>query len=310
MHVFTQFSEELHKCWNTAYQKLGFSRPFYLYSWHETWQKHLGGAFRLFLYTDESASIIVPIAIDTQGTATFTGGGEIADYLDAIGPESAKTDAWTTVISKLKRAGAKKIVLRNIPEDSKTLTFFYKQQDAVVTEEDVVPILTLPSSFMTYQESLNRKKRHELRRKMRRFEKDYPDTSFRVLTGPDVSVPKLLELMDNDPDKRTFLTPPMRSFFLSLPDVTGLTLVQFCIGKSPAPYANTLAIKHDTSILLYNSGYNPTIDGAGFYLKTRSIAWAIENGYKTYNFLQGGERYKYDLGGKDTRVYRSEMLLI
>jgi len=307
MRVFTQFSSSLHQLWDNAFQQAEYPWPFYLYSWHEAWQKHFGGDLRLLIYTEEKIPLVIPLAINDMGEAVFTGGMEIADYLDAIGPENAKTDAWTAVLAELKKNKATHLVLRNIPDGSKTLEFFRKLPQAVVIKEDAIPILTLPSSFDIYQESLDRKKRHELRRKMRRFEKEYPDPSLRVHTGPDVSIPRLFDLMKNDPDKQKFLSSAMQSFFLSLPRISGLALVQFCIGKPPNPYANTLAIQHDTSLLLYNSGYDPIINGAGYYLKTRIIAWAIENGYKTFNFLQGNERYKYDLGGSNTFVYRVEL---
>ncbi len=33
---------------------------------------------------------------------------------------------------------------------------------------------------------------------------------------------------------------------------------------------------------------------------------AIKDGKKIYNFLQGDERYKYEMGGEDRFVYRVE----
>lgn len=70
------------------------------------------------------------------------------------------------------------------------------------------------------------------------------------------------------------------------------------------PAAATLSFIEDGVSFLYNSGFDrECCQNAGFYLKTMSIKRAIENGLKEYNFLQGSERYKYDLGGKDFFVY-------
>jgi CelD/BcsL family acetyltransferase involved in cellulose biosynthesis len=41
---------------------------------------------------------------------------------------------------------------------------------------------------------------------------------------------------------------------------------------------------------------------AGLLLKALAIEYAIGRGLQCYDFLQGNERYKYDLGGKNTQV--------
>ena len=60
---------------------------------------------------------------------------------------------------------------------------------------------------------------------------------------------------------------------------------------------------------LYNSGYDPSYSfySVGLLLKAQSIHWAIEQGKKKYDFLRGNERYKYDLGAKNLRLYRIEI---
>ena len=73
--------------------------------------------------------------------------------------------------------------------------------------------------------------------------------------------------------------------------------------------ASVIFFMVDRTLLLYNSGFDATYQGAGFYLKAKMILWAIENNYTEYNFLQGQERYKYELGGKDVAVYRIEKTL-
>lgn len=308
MQIFTQFSPELESLWQHAYKESIRPWPFYLYDWHKTWYEHLGATTRLLVYAGKDPAVIVPLTV-TGDTVSFTGGGEIADYLDAIGSREIKDDAWKFVIDDLPKHGVASLKLRNIPADSRSIPFFRNLPGATVTEEDSTPILMLPESFDAYQSALDRKKRHELRRKMRRFEKVNPDIAFRVLEGPDISIPRLLELMKLDPQKQDFLSVQMESFFLQLPHISGLKLVQFCLGNHTDPAANTLAFAYNDALLLYNSGYNPDIDGAGFYVKTKSIEWAIENGYRTYNFLQGKERYKYELGGQDFPVYRIDMPL-
>lgn len=71
--------------------------------------------------------------------------------------------------------------------------------------------------------------------------------------------------------------------------------------------AAMLWFREEDMIMTYNSGYSESL--AGFYLKARHMLQAAERGIKKYNFLQGNERYKYELGGKDFLVYRADILL-
>jgi hypothetical protein len=68
--------------------------------------------------------------------------------------------------------------------------------------------------------------------------------------------------------------------------------------------AATLSFIYEGTLFLYNSGFDKVCcANAGFYLKAQTIKRAIENGLKSYNFLQGNERYKYELGAKDFEIY-------
>lgn len=111
--------------------------------------------------------------------------------------------------------------------------------------------------------------------------------------------------MHRDQYKHTFLTPQMERFFRKLPETFPDQLLLFLLRSGKTTAAALLAWKAGESLLTYNSGYHEEeFSGAGFYLKAKAIQWAIENGYDEYNFLQGSEPYKYDLGAKDFWVYR------
>lgn len=276
MKVFTQFSDELKKLWPET------TMPFSTFAWHKTWFKHFGANEQLTIIENDGS--IAPLAI-RDGVAHFTGGEEIADYLDAIG-----SIEWIAVQAVLRELGATKLDLRNIPEGSPTLSHFSHEK------EDTTPIITLPKSFESYLDSLDRKKRHELRRKMRRFEEEYKETTFEEHQDIDL----LLDLMQNNTEKQQFLTPVMKDFFRAIPLITPIK--QFVLRVNNTPVATTLAFDVERSLLLYNSGYS--IEGSGWLLKAKLIEWAIKNNYSTINFLQGNERYKYDFGAKDFLVYR------
>jgi CelD/BcsL family acetyltransferase involved in cellulose biosynthesis len=59
-------------------------------------------------------------------------------------------------------------------------------------------------------------------------------------------------------------------------------------------------------LYMYNSGYDPEYShyAVGLMSKALLLKDAIENGRTCVDFLRGDENYKYDLGGKDQKVYR------
>ena len=60
-------------------------------------------------------------------------------------------------------------------------------------------------------------------------------------------------------------------------------------------------------LYMYNSGYDPDYAhyAVGLMSKTLLIEDAIRFGRTAVDFMRGDEAYKYDLGGKDLRVWRA-----
>src|SRR3989344_1324284 len=142
MRLFSQFTAELEPIWERVLSLEPTRWPFFTFAWHRTWQKHLGNDEQLAIMYDPDASVIIPLALQ-NGTAHFTGGEEIADYLDAIGSEEKKAAAWQSALPLLKQHGAARLLLRNIPSASPTIEYFRNLSGADITQEDTTPILTL-----------------------------------------------------------------------------------------------------------------------------------------------------------------------
>ena len=307
MKVFTQFNEaSLHTLWESAVKQEPKHWPFFTLAWHQAWYTHFGTDEQLMIVGDETNRTVLPLSISGT-TAHFTGGEEIADYLDAIGPGTHKGALWQETMPLLMARGVTRLMLRNIPQPSESLTYFRSISATTVTEEDATPLLALPKSFDDYLTTLSRKQRHEMRRKLRRFDEQYPGVTFVAGDQPDIKL--LLTLMRNNDKKQEFLTPAMEGFFFALPQTAGGQLKQFTLIIDNKPIATTVAFEVGRSLLLYNSGYDPSVEGSGWYLKSKCIRWAIDNGYTQINFLQGKERYKYDLGAGDFLVYRVSLTL-
>lgn len=285
--------------WQHFHSANQMKMPFFTKEWHVLWNRVFGSGYEQ-VFLDVDGKVLVPFLVRDK-SAMFSGGKEISDYMDVLGPEDAKESAWAEVMAYMKGRGVDHIHLDNLPAHSQTLEVFRDRAE----REDTTPYLDLPHTWEEYVASLDKHNRHELRRKMRNFEAAHESIrAYRAKNTPE-NMETLLSLMALDESKKTFLTPEMLEFFRGLPQAFPQDLHIFFLEVDGEVVAATLSFIYNNALLLYNSGYNAVqYSLAGFYIVAKSIQHAIESGYATYNFLQGNERYKYDLGGKDFLVYR------
>jgi len=266
--------------------------PFSSNKWITLWHEILGGGWKLELL--HIKNVFAPLA-RRANELILAGGYEVADYLDIIGPEEEKAAAWNEITKKFR---GMHLVLRNVPETSATVPYFHMQK------EDTTPKIVLPQTWDQYLASLTRKYRHELERKIRKVEREHPAVSVRQSDDPGRDIHILLGLMEKDKAKQTFLTPDMKTFFVEMSKTFSNQISLLILSMGDKPAAATLSFVLEGKQYLYNSGFDKVrCQNAGFYLKAQSIKRAIEQGLKEYNFLQGSERYKYELGGRDFGVY-------
>ena len=292
---------ECKSLWDRALSANSLHAPFLSWEWANAWYHVLAGNWKeQTLLVDNS--VIAPLARQ-DNTVIFSGGDEVADYLDIIGPDEKKAEAWEQILTHCKSVGVTDLKLRNIPENSSTIEYF--KTLGAVEQEDTTPVFSLPDSWDTYLESLSKKYRHELERKMRKFDREHPDSQIIRSTNPREDMAILFQLMEKDEDKKAFLTPQMKIFFTTIAKTFEKTIALDYIAIGDKNIAATLSFQSEGTYYLYNSGFDKDCCSiAGFYLKTMTIKHAIESGIKHYNFLQGNERYKYELGGIDFPVYK------
>ncbi|MHB8399484.1 MAG: GNAT family N-acetyltransferase [Candidatus Limnocylindrales bacterium] len=184
----------------------------------------------------------------------------------------------------------------------------------VLEREDVCPVVTIPAGldFEGYLDTLDKKSRHEIRRKVRRAE-----------AAGDI---RLVESADPLADLDAFvdlhqrrwgadgLFPPTpggdasRVFIRRLFETFGpdgpvrlmfLTIDGRRIGAS-------LHLEDGSSVLYYNAGVDPDARelSPGVLMVARHIAVAIAAGRTRLDFLRGDEGYKYDWGALDEPICR------
>jgi CelD/BcsL family acetyltransferase involved in cellulose biosynthesis len=248
----------------------------------------------------------------------LVGGSEVSDYLDIIAPAHVHQQAWATTFDFLDQQQDWQILdLRSLPAASPSISTVMELArargwDCHQAREDVCPVIDLPATWDEYLVTqLDKKKRHELRRKIRKAGREVEVHWYLVEPiNLDAGLQIFFELhRASDPEKDVFMTERMQGFFRDVATVAGnngwlrLAVLRFD-GHAVASY---LCFDYRGDRLMYNSGFDVSTYGhlsPGIVLAGYLIDDAIERGLHRFDFLQGDERYKYDLGAQDTEVLR------
>jgi CelD/BcsL family acetyltransferase involved in cellulose biosynthesis len=177
--------------------------------------------------------------------------------------------------------------------------------------EDVSPVIPLPGTWEAYLAMLSKKDRHELRRKLRRLQREASFRWWRAASPEDLptAVEAFLALhRASSPAKHAFMDDQMAGFFRAVAEVLlqrgWLWLSLLEVEGEPA--AGLLCFDYADRIWVYNSGYDPRYVrvSPGVAAVAFAIRDAIEAGRAVFDFLQGAEEYKYQFGARDTEIIR------
>lgn len=234
----------------------------------------------------------------------------VSDFGDIIAVSGKEREVWGRVLTwyRVKGEGerGKGLELNFIREDSVSFEIL-QELGGSVEEVATAPFIDLPKTWEEYLASLGRHERHELRRKIRRLEEE---RAFKVCTeGEPTDIEEFFRLMVlSNEQKRNFLSNKMREFFQDIfHTFWPKKMLRLCFLKLKGEnIAAVLLFEYKNELLLYNSGFDPKYAklSPGLLLKAYMIKQAIEEGKGRFDFLRGGERYKYDLGGRERRLYK------
>jgi len=231
---------------------------------------------------------------------------EITDYGDIPHPSK---ETVTTYFENLKtKYGVTSVQFDYVGESSRLFKVLSEMSSVPPIQQEVSPSVLLPSSWEEYLESLERTDRKELKRKYKRL-----DTIFHNFRCIDTSKIDMFEEFVrlhrlSDASKNQFMTQQMKAFFKELfsLQIPGWQQKLAFLSIKDKPVASVFYFENERAVLLYNSGYDPEQKyySAGLLLTAYLIRKSIENHKEKFDFLRGSERYKYDLGGKDERLYQ------
>ncbi len=286
--------------------------------WLRTWWEQFGTGRELLLLAARDGGKLLAVAplMREDSRLTFAGDTQICDYMDICAPPGDRIPLLTALLRGLSEEPWSEIALWALPEDSPTLAALPAacQQLGLSLQqevEDVCPQIDLPGTVEEYFQRLDKKDRHELRRKLRKLPQG-GDVSLEVIGDPQglsAAMDDFIRMhVASRAEKAAFMTPQMEAFFRRVvPALAGEGMAEMTfLCLSGRRVAAVLCFRTEDELLLYNSGYDPDYAGLSVGLLSKALALerAIQLGYKRFDFLRGAEPYKYDLGAHDFRVYR------
>ncbi len=304
--------------WRDLLPSCANSRVFLSPLWLRSWWQTFGAGRELMLLSarDEGRLIGVAPMMRERGTLTFAGNTKVCDYMDFTCAAGREAEMMGALFRALSEEPWDDLRLWAMREDSPSLTalaavsaeFGYS---CAVDVEDVCPQVDLPTDWESHLASLDRKHRHELKRKLRKL-LQAGTVELEILASPlDVTVGMetfFWMLRESRADKAAFMTTEMESFFRNLvPSLAGGGLAELVFLRLAGIRTAAVVCLHaDGETLLYNSGYDPAYSAlsVGLLSKVLALQRAIEQGKTRFDFLRGHERYKYELGARDIAVHR------
>jgi CelD/BcsL family acetyltransferase involved in cellulose biosynthesis len=298
--------------------------------WQSIWWKHMRrGDLAILTARDADGSLggIAPWFVEQSGdlrVVRFIGCTEIVDYLDLLlRPDCAMqtVDALLEFMMSPQAPVWDRFELCNIPASSDSIHLLTETTArlgllAEVELAEVCPVIDLPDTYEAYLGELDKKQRHELRRKRRRAEEEGAEF---VIAGSEhdiyTEIQAFLDLMSmSTPEKAAFLQlPGHRAFFEEMgPVMYQLGVLDLTFLMVQGQRAATMwQFNYRDRVMLYNSGLNPDAFAhlsAGIVLLSHSIENAIEQGFRKYDFLRGDETYKFRLGARPISVFRVNIM--
>jgi CelD/BcsL family acetyltransferase involved in cellulose biosynthesis len=299
------------------------------YIYQRTWWQYLGNDDLVLIAIHTDGGRLVGLAplyggVNRAGQRelSFVGCVDVSDYLDLLVDRDYIEPVYQALLDGLGSVAWDKLYLCSLPHNSITHD---RLADAVreygwkaeVSQQDVCPVITLPGDWQDYLAGLDKKQRHEIRRKTRKIEAEAQTRWYVVdsVDGLDEAVEAFIELHQKSTrDKEDFWTDGLIQFFtalaVELAKVGWLKL--YFIEVNGVRAAAMLCFDYNNEFLLYNSGFDPEQFAhlsPGNVLTAYTIQDAIRLGRSRSDFLRGDEIYKFRFGAVaepvcDLEVYR------
>ena len=330
---FSEFSEAT---WNALVEQSIANTPFSRHEYLSEWWKTLGGGEwnvgadghppQLVLVSAMENNQLIGLAplfiadYGGQRALMLVGSIEISDYLDLIVRQVNHARFISGLLDFLASSQAPSwsaLDWYNLPDSSPTLAALKAESEKrgwTHHEETYrpTPYIPLNGSFDEYLARIDKKQRHEIRRKMRRAAESEKNVRFHVIDSSvaiESEINAFFELMVQDPNKEEFLHPEMReqmSVTIRNAHERGYLWLAF-LEVNGDKAAASLNFDYENKLWGYNSGVGREHMelSPGWVLLAHVIQWCCEHGRSEFDFMRGDEEYKYRFGGVNRFVMRA-----
>ncbi|MFN8453675.1 MAG: GNAT family N-acetyltransferase [Anaerolineae bacterium] len=316
--------------WDNLLQR-SVTAPFFMrHLYQRTWWPYLGNDDLVIIAIRNEAGELAGLAplYGTQNEAgqrqlSFVGCVDVSDYLDLLIDREQVEPVYEALLDCLSHDLAwDKLYLCSLPHTSWTHTRLAETirargWQAEVKQQDVCPVITLANDWEAYLAGIDKKQRHEIRRKIRRIETETQTRWYEIdsIEQIDGAMDDFIELHQKSTrDKEGFWNDSLIRFFKHLAHELAQVgwLKLYFIEVNGVKAASMLCFDYNNEFLLYNSGFDPeqfAQFSPGNVLTAYTIQDAIRLGRTRYDFLRGDEVYKFRFGAVaepvfDVEVYR------
>ena len=315
--IYDKSWNEVEKEWDDVFNSFSYNRIFQSPKVKKIWWKYFGkdNLYKILVITYSNNKLISPLKVQGK-TCSFIGSTDLFDYQDLIYSNYQDIDLGLEKLVNFisNDLSVEELILNSIPDNSPTIKKMskYLEQNnwqVDLTEEDVSPRISLPSTFDEYLSSLSKKNRHEIRRKLRRLDKikdveEYEFSKYQDIKDNLDDFFKLLRMSSDE--KKEFMNLSRENFFrdlsleLSLQNQTRLRFLDI----ENIRVATSLSFVTNGTKYLYNSGYDPEYRdlSVGVLNHIFAIKNSISEKNKVFDFMRGDEVYKYRLGGVNETI--------
>ncbi len=329
--LHNNFSELNAQEWNDLLKESVSDTPFLRHEYQRGWWEHRGGGewqnAQLVLVSAREDGRLVGIAplfiaeYEGKPALLLIGSIEISDYLDLIVRMDDHSRFITGLLDFLASSLADSwsaVDWYNLPDSSPTLAALKAESESrgwVHLEEMYrpTPRIALNGDFDEYLSRVEKKQRHEIRRKMRRAIESERGVRWFIsdMADPEAEIDSFLKLMEQDQGKASFLQEPMRT---QMRDVirtaheNGWLWLAF-LEADGQRIAAALNFDYENKLWGYNAGVNRDFMdlSPGWVLLGYVLEWCCQNGRYEFDFMRGDEDYKYRFGGVNKYVMRAKL---
>ena len=314
------FADLDEKGWNGLVDRTRTASVFLTWQWQTAWAEAFGAGRPVHLLAaagdDGALAGLLPLYEDEPGRLRLIGGVDVSDYLDVLAVTGREEEVWRALLAA-RGSDAPEWDLHCVRAASPTVSLVpalgprYGLRVEVAVEERC-PVLPLPESWDAYLARLDGKDRHEIKRKMRRLERELPGARVRAHAagdGWDEALSVFLRLhRQSKVGKARFMDEQMERFFRAATRAlaeAGWARLWF-LEHEGGPVAAFLCVEHGAEVGLYNSGFDPAHArlAPGLVLLAHVIQDAIARRFGVFDFLRGEEPYKADFGPVPEDLYR------